>query len=483
MSSFLKESWNEIKFFKRSNWRNLFNNPVSNNISVYILLVIIGYISYNTYKLSNEYFENNELKNSISSKFNTNDSITISKQAEGFEIIAIYDTIQNNNTLFLNKENNILINDNNQLIKYKIEKSEKDSFELGDIGDFIGGYFGFWLGIIGALLTFLAFYIQYKANKDVQKQFRLQQFETQFHKMIDVYLNNKDKFSIVGYKNPKNKTVKISGKLLEDKLNFKSKGILECIKNNKEIEFIDYTTRDHIVFQKFLVELKVVYRVFIEAYKEKNTKTELQLSEEIKKTVFIEAYKLFFNGLNKYEKDKKEKNEIKDYERLAIVSLKKIRDKHRKDGSKKFENFYKGKKDENKTLWVKLNYEPFKGYLHFLPQYYRNLYSIVKYVVNENEDINLSEKQQVNYLRILRSTMSEYEQTLLFYNWYSGMGAAWEGKDDKGNTNKFFTEFKMIHNLNKMALIDRELEVRKIFSFIEDKDFKEMFENYSHFMK
>lgn len=284
----------------------------------------------------------------------------------------------------------------------------------------------------------------------------------------------------------KNKTVKISGKLLEDKLNFKSKGILECIKNNKEIEFIDYTTRDHIVFQKFLVELKVVYRVFLEAYKEKNTKTELQLSEEIKKTVFIEAYKLFFNGLNKYEKT----DSYKDYINLGIESLKKIRDKHRKDGSKKFENFYKGindknKKldDKNKTLWVKLNYEPFKGYLHFLPQYYRNLYSIVKYVVIENQDINLSEKQKINYLRILRSTMSEYEQTLLFYNWYSGMGKAWEGEDDNGNKNKFFTEFKMIHNLNKMALIDIDLEIRKIFSFIEDKEFKEMFENYSHFMK
>lgn len=178
--------------------------------------------------------------------------------------------------------------------------------------------------------------------------------------------------------------------------------------------------------------------------------------------------------MNKYEKA----DSYEDYINLGIESLKKIRDKHRKDGSKKFENFYKGINDKDKTLWVKLNFEPFKGYLHFLPQYYRNLYSIVKYVVNENEDINLSEKQKINYLRILRSTMSEYEQALLFYNWYSEMGNSWEDSD-----NKFFTEFKMIHNLNKMALIDIDLEIRKIFSFIGDKEFKEMFENYSHFIK
>src|SRR5690606_35624752 len=416
------------KWFNKENWK----------LSTAILLIAI--ISIYTCYISFSYFKRNEILFGISDKYVTTNQNEIKNEIDTTLIHNIFNEDYNKNKLVkINDSTNIIFKDKNTFpIKHQVLKSEKESFELGDIGDFIGGYFGFLIGVIGALLTFLAFYIQYKANKDVQKQFRLQQFETQFHKMIEVYLNNKDKFSIIGYKNPKNKTVKISGKSLEEKLNFKSRGILECIKNNKKIEFIDYTTKDHIVFQKFLVELKVVYRIFLEAYKEINNKIEDALDHEEKKEIFREAYKLFFNGLNKYEKDKKEKNETKDYERLAIVSLKKIRDKHRKDGSKKFENFYIGKKNENKTLWVKLNYEPFKGYLHFLPQYYRNLYSIVKYVVNENKAINLTE-EKINYLRILRSTMSEYEQTLLFYNWYSGMGTAWEGEDDKGNINKFFT--------------------------------------------
>lgn len=53
---------------------------------------------------------------------------------------------------------------------------------------------------------------------------------------------------MLGYKNPKNKTVKISGASFEEKLNFKCKGILGYLKNNKKIEFIEYTTRDHAIY-------------------------------------------------------------------------------------------------------------------------------------------------------------------------------------------------------------------------------------------
>lgn len=424
------------KWFSSENWK------------LSIVLIIIGFLSIYTLSITYSYFNRNEIFWGISDKYVTtkNDSIK-----DIIDTTLIYNEFNQNE-----KEKNIIkIHDSTRIhlsnsypVKHRIEKTEIENFELGDIGDFIGGYFGFLIGVIGALLTFLAFYIQYKANKDVQKQFRFQQFETQFHKMIDVYLNNKDKFSIIGYKNPKNKTVNISGNLLIEKLNFENKEILECRNNFKKIDFIEYITRDHVVFQKFLVELKVVYRVFLEAYKEKNTKTESQLSVEIKTAIFIEAYKLFFNGLNKYEKT----DSYEDYVNLAIEALKKIRNKHRKDGSKKFENFYKDINDINKTLWVKLNYEPFKGYLHFLPQYYRNLYSIVNYVVNQNEDLSLPKAKKLEYLKLLRSTMSEYEFTLLFYNWFSGVATEWE--DDK---NKFFSEYKMLKNINDLTYIDSDL--------------------------
>lgn len=439
------------KWFSKNNWK----------LSIAILL--IGIISMYTCVVSFTYFERNEILLGVSDKYVTTNQSEIKSETDTILINNIFNKeAYISEIVKINDSTNIvLLNNNTFPITHQILKNEKESFELGDIGDFIGGYFGFLIGVIGALLTFLAFYIQYRANKDVQKQFRLQQFETQFHKMIDVYLNNKDKFSIVGYKNPKNNEVTISNSSLVEKCNFNN--------SSGDINFIDYITRDHIIFQKFLVELKVVYRVFLEAYKETKQLTEEQLTEDPKKAIFKESYKLFYYGLNKY-------NKIGNHEAyiiLAIDSLKKIRDIHRKDGSKKFKNFYIGKGGESKTLWVKLNYEPFKGYLHFLPQYYRNLYSIVKYVVNENEDINLSDNQKINYLRILRSTMSEYEQTMLFYNWYSEFGSEWENIE-----NHFFSEYKMIHNLKKITLIDDDLDIYKILQ-IEDNLQDDFFEAFN----
>jgi hypothetical protein len=52
-------------------------------------------------------------------------------------------------------------------------------------------------------------------------------------------------------------------------------------------------------------------------------------------------------------------------------------------------------------------------------------------------------KSKMKYLKILRAQLSNHEQILLFYNWLStGYGGDWENEE-----NKFFTEYKIIHNL------------------------------------
>ncbi|MBB1140647.1 putative phage abortive infection protein [Myroides sp. WP-1] len=525
MKRIIKESFREIEFFKKSNWLNIANNPITNNLIIYLLLLIVVYVGFKTYTLSNNYFKDNELDDNISIKYNTSPLEVINNQTESYEINPIYDTVTT--------KQNVLIKDLNNPIKYKIEKSEKESFELGDIGDFIGGYFGYWLGLLGALLTFLAFYIQYKANGQVQKQFRMQQFESQLYKMIDVYLNNKDKFSIIGYKNPKNSSIDMLT-IIKDNSFEKLLDLNKKIKLEQETQFIDYVTKDHIVFQKLLVELKVIYRVLLESFKESENIKEIELTEHVKYTLFGEAYKIMFWGLNKYCKDidynkdklfedeteqinnipyktnltsfqnntpnkytfiiflrsynlifnkiidniyrvknnqKNNKNNIDTpilIDRSIIINsiskLKLIKKIHKKNGTKVFKNFYTNKENEYKNLWVKLNYTPFQGYLHFLPQYYRNLYSIVNFVVNQNKDLNLTKEQKLNYLRTLRSTMSEYEQTMLFYNWYSEFGLAWENQE-----NHFFSEYKMIHNLKKITLIDDDIDVYTILNIPEEK--------------
>jgi len=485
-----RDSFKEIELFKKSNWRNFVRNPIVNNFILISLIGIIFFLGKFTYNSSKLYFNNNELWGTISGKYNTTKGDDIDKQEDLFTVDVFYDSINNiGNSNALRGNSKLLVTNDRVPLKYIINKEEKEIFDLGDIGDFIGGYFGFWVGIIGALLTFLAFYVQYRANRVVQKQFRQQQFENQLHKMIDVYINNKDKFSNPGYKNPKNESinlVQLEGNSLIEKLENLSNNKTTKVNNTSLFSFIsfnntylnqegnnqffEYNTRDHIVFKKFIVELKVINRVFIEAYKLSKNIKEKDLDVKIKKELFTLSYRVFFDGLNKFAKD--DSKPRVHYVEHAIRLLKAVRKIHKKDGTKVFENFYKDKNDIDKNLWLKLNYEPFQGYLHFLPQYFRGLYSIVNYVVNENEDLNLSKEQKKIYLRTLRSTMSEYEQTLLFYNWFSGFGKDWE----KG-INSFLIDYKMIHNLKRITLIEDDLDLKEIFN-LDDKQFKEAFDNF-----
>ena len=53
--------------------------------------------------------------------------------------------------------------------------------EYGSLGDAIGGITNPIIAVGAAILTFAAFYVQYQANKQVQDQFKIQQFESQFY--------------------------------------------------------------------------------------------------------------------------------------------------------------------------------------------------------------------------------------------------------------------------------------------------------------
>ncbi len=95
-----------------------------------------------------------------------------------------------------------------------------------------------------------------------------------------------------------------------------------------------------------------------------------------------------------------------------------------------------------------------------LAHYYRQLFQTVKFTVSQ-EILTYEEKR--NYLRILRSQLSNEEQVLLFYNWFSGFGSQWE--DDK---NSFFVDYRMIHNISPKMLIE-EIDLDNLF---KGKDFK-----------
>lgn len=109
-----------------------------------------------------------------------------------------------------------------------------------------------------------------------------------------------------------------------------------------------------------------------------------------------------------------------------------------------------------------LLYELFNGYSNFFGHYYRQLFQTVKFVVKQ-ESLIYEEKR--NYLRILRAQLTNYEQVMLFYNWLSGFGNQWENQD-----NKYFTDYRMIHNIYNDLLID-DFSLISIFDLMNNENY------------
>lgn len=62
-----------------------------------------------------------------------------------------------------------------------------DFSDTGEVGDTIGGIMGPFVAIAAAILTFLAFWVQYKANEQQRKDIALERFENHFFTFINLY--------------------------------------------------------------------------------------------------------------------------------------------------------------------------------------------------------------------------------------------------------------------------------------------------------
>ncbi|OUD35693.1 hypothetical protein FPG59_09365, partial [Flavobacterium sp. FPG59] len=75
----------------------------------------------------------------------------------------------------------------------------KDYGEIGPYGDYIGGILNPLIAVFAVFAAGFAFYAQYEANKQVQDQFKIQQFESQFFEMLRLHKENVNEMKITGY--------------------------------------------------------------------------------------------------------------------------------------------------------------------------------------------------------------------------------------------------------------------------------------------
>lgn len=267
-----------------------------------------------------------------------------------------------------------------------IDENNK-KLDPNEIGDSIGGILNPVVGLLASVLTFLAFYMQKIANDEIKDQFKIQQFESQFYEMLKLHKENVNEIEI--------KTI--------------DKDLL----------------RGRLVFYEMKKELEILL-TFTKDYYQKPLDNEL----------FFDAYESFFWGFN---------NEIK-------ISKTPITEASFDENSFESELNKLKKSEKTKTSFdseiLKYNLKiPFlEGHHSYLGHYYRHLFHTVKFVISKEF---LNRELKLNYLRILRAQLSNYEQVMLYYNWLSEYGNTWEDQN-----NHFLTEFKMIHNLWYTELLE-----------------------------
>jgi heme/copper-type cytochrome/quinol oxidase subunit 2 len=296
-----------------------------------------------------------------------------------------------------------------------------DFRSTGQIGDTIGGLMNPFITLAGVIVTGLAFYIQYEANRqqkrlfnqqqidsnnslqkqiDSQKeQLEQQQFESRFYEMVRLHRDNISEMNITGYDfTEQPNALHIDGENTSD------------IRTRSE-----KITKSRKCFVTMHRELEAIISIYI------------KVNGNLTQAGFNVCYKIFFGGLDQFALTNPNENEL-------ITKLQNARYQH--------ENiiYAKTRKVFEEDVKLYFNYKPFSGHSSRLGHYFRHLYLTVKSIVNE--PIADTYDKKMKYLTLLRAQLSNHEQILLFYNWLGEFGENWEDE-----TNAFFTEYCMIHNL------------------------------------
>lgn len=269
----------------------------------------------------------------------------------------------------------------------KLEDTLVFSQETGYTGDTIGGIMNPFVAIAAAMLTFIAFWIQFKANQQQTLQFKnqardvtVERFESKFYNLIEIHRNNVNEVQI--------------GK----------------------------STHGRKAFIDMFNELKFTYLIVLDYYN-KNYKTisDAIISDDV---IFNISYLIFFFGVgensSKVVKDLIGKNNHDFF--VGVEEFIKLNQRG-----------WKSERQNGKTISVNFNdtffeldiaYIPCNGHMSRLSHYIRNLFQIVKYIEEQDEKI-LSYENKFQYAGTLRSQLSNHEQLLIYYNAISVLGQPW----------------------------------------------------------
>lgn len=315
-----------------------------------------------------------------------------------------------------------------------VELNNTDDYsKLVPYGEYIGGIINPLISVFAVFAAGFAFYAQYDANRKIQEQFKIQQFETRLFKMLDIYNINVENLKFKTRKKGNNYSGKVIFPHLVSNFNTLKNDILSFIEI-KEIYLNNFIEEEYLNEIKTKCKIHNIYNFII-----------LEL------TYVIFLYGVGVNGrkniraiLNgKYKK--KELNIIlnylsaipveynTDYEKniLAFKNDMILFSNYDKPNNEKFDKYYNGHQNN-------------------LAHYFRHLFMIIRYINNQD---SLNYDQKWEYSKLLRTQLSNHEQELFFLNSISIIGREWELNQSDENT-RLITKYDLIKNISK-ALRDK----------------------------
>ncbi len=304
------------------------------------------------------------------------------------------------------------------------------------VGDTIGGVLGTLVAIVAAYLTFIAFLEQYRSNELLseeqaqnKKDLKNERFESKFYQMLEIYSKDVEAIRCGEFK----------GKEAFPELLGELRTIYQYLEHGNSVFRNKVQDPDAARYK----EEKDIYA---------NTADIIDGNKKWKYNTRL-AYDLYFYGMphiDKFETLNKDERQLDMYYYRSLTKLQWTEDK-----SLSYRNETVKLPIGNSKEYA-APYPLLKGHNEALGHYYRHLYNLVKYVA-EFDDAVISEDDKYEYVKLLRSQMSDSEQLLLYYNAISDMGRKWRYEhitndcaDEKLKKRKemcYLSRFRLIKNI------------------------------------
>lgn len=329
-----------------------------------------------------------------------------------------------------------------------------DFNNTGPIGDTIGGIMGPFVAIAAAILTFLAFWVQFKANEQQRKDIAKERFESKFYELLHLHREN----------------------LLE----LESDGMegRQVITQFCNYVSILYSLIDGFLLKYYATDTDVlnIYKNIVKNYKDK-------------RYLFIDiAYNIFFYG-------EKVTNRLKDGE-LSLYNkvLEMIHNvcMFKKMGESEILKLCNDINDAPERYFLRCTiYDgiPDNGQLYYpsdlligrnvtLGLYFRQLYHLVKMVATSQ--VLVDEIEKYEYVKILRTQLSDYEQVLLYYNSLTNIGKKWNEPDQtQSSLNNEYSWIESMAFIPRFRLIKNVPPSYKFIGITPEEVYKDEIKRYN----